>query len=47
MTRAVDPGKALNYLKKAKDSLSIAKIALDEKAYDNAAMNAVHGAINA
>ena len=47
MTRSVDPSKASNYLRKAEDSLRIARIALDEKAYDNAVLSAVHGAMNA
>ena len=47
MTRLVDPSKATNYLKKARDSLGMARIALNEKAYDNAVMSSVHGAINA
>jgi HEPN domain-containing protein len=34
-------------MKKAEDSLNMARIALDKKAYDNAVMSAVHGAINA
>lgn len=47
MTKTVDPSKAINYLKKAGDSLNMAGIALNEKAYDNAVMSAVHAAINA
>jgi uncharacterized protein (UPF0332 family) len=47
MTRAVDQSKAANYLIKAENSLRIAKIALQEKAYDTAVMDAVHSSINA
>ncbi len=47
MTRAVDTKKAMNYLAKADNSLHMAKIAIEERAYDNAAMSAVHSAINA
>jgi len=47
MTRAIDARKAMNYLTKAENSLRMAKIAIREKAYDNAVMSAIHGAINA
>ena len=47
MTRAVDSSKAKNYLKKAEDSLHMARIAIRESKYDNAVMSAVHSAINA
>jgi uncharacterized protein (UPF0332 family) len=47
MTRAVDQSKAVNYLTKAENSLRIARIALKEKAYDTAVMDAVHSSINA
>lgn len=47
MTRSIDQGKAINYLTKAENSLHIAKIALKEKAYDTAVMDAVHSSINA
>ncbi|MDE1839776.1 MAG: HEPN domain-containing protein, partial [Thaumarchaeota archaeon] len=47
MTRSVDQSKATNYLTKAENSLRIAKIALEEKAYDTAVMDAVHSSINA
>ncbi len=47
MTRAVDQSSATNYLTKAENSLRIAKIALQEKAYDTAVMDAVHSSINA
>lgn len=47
MTRAVDQSKAKNYLTKAENSLHIAKIAVQEKAYDTAVMDAVHSSINA
>ncbi|MDE1764756.1 MAG: HEPN domain-containing protein [Thaumarchaeota archaeon] len=46
MTRSVDQNKAKNYLIKAENALRIAKIALKEKAYDTAVMNAVHSSIN-
>lgn len=41
MTRSVDQSKATNYMIKAENSLRIAKIALKEKAYDTAVMDAV------
>ena len=47
MTRAVDARKAENYLVKATNSMKMANIAINERAYDNAVMSAVHGAINA
>jgi hypothetical protein len=47
MTRSVDQSKAANYLTKAENSLRIAKIALKERAYDTAVMDAVHSSINA
>ena len=47
MTRSVDQSKATNYLTKAENSLRIAKIALEEKAYDTAVLDAVHSSINA
>ena len=47
MTRFVDQSKAKNYLIKAENSLLVAKIAISEKAYDTAVMNAVHSSINA
>ena len=47
MTRAIDSSKAKNYLKKADDSLYIAKIGLKEGKYDNAVMSSIHCAINA
>lgn len=47
MTRPADTKKAMNYLVKADNSLRMAKIAIKEKAYDNAVMSAVHSAINA
>jgi uncharacterized protein (UPF0332 family) len=47
MTRAVDSSKAKNYLKKADDSLHMARLAIRERKYDNAVMSAVHSAINA
>jgi HEPN domain-containing protein len=45
MTRGIDSSKAKNYLKKAEDSLYMAKIATKEGKYDNAVMSAVHSAI--
>lgn len=47
MTKGIDSSKAKNYLKKAEDSLYMAKIATKEGKYDNAVMSAVHSAINA
>ena len=47
MTRAIDAAKGRDYLAKAENSLRMAKIAIREKAYDNAVMSAVHSAINA
>lgn len=47
MTRSIDSSKAKNYLRKAEDSLYMAKIATKEGKYDNAVMSAVHSAINA
>lgn len=47
MTRAVDSSKAKNYLRKADDSLYMARVAIREGKYDNAVMSAVHSAINA
>lgn len=47
MTRAVDQSKAAIFLTKAENSLRIARIALKEKAYDTAVMDAVHSSINA
>ncbi len=47
MTKTVDAKKATGYLKKAENSLHMAKLAIKEKAYDNAVMSAVHSAINA
>ncbi|MGI0072272.1 MAG: HEPN domain-containing protein [Nitrosotalea sp.] len=47
MTRAVDQSRAANYMTKAENSLRIARIALHEKAYDTAVMDAVHSSINA
>lgn len=47
MTRAVDSKKADNYLAKAENSLHMAKLAIEQKAYDNAVMSAIHSAINA
>lgn len=47
MTRAIDNSRGKDYLTKAENSLRMAKIAIKEKAYDNAAMSAIHGSINA
>lgn len=47
MSKSLDPHKAGDYVIKAENSLKIAKIALEEGAYDNAVMSAVHSAINA
>jgi uncharacterized protein (UPF0332 family) len=47
MTRPIDPKKATNYLIKAENSLRIAKIAIEQQAYDNAVISSIHSAINA
>lgn len=47
MTRPVDPKKASNYLIKAENSLRMAKIAIEQQAYDNAVISSIHSAINA
>ncbi len=47
MVRAVNPGKAIGYMTKAENSLRMSKIAIDQQAYDNAIMSAIHSAINA
>lgn len=47
MTRNLDKSKYTVYVTKAENSLKISKIALGEKAYDAAVMNAVHSSINA
>ena len=47
MVRAVNPGKAIGYMTKAENSLCMSKIAIDQQAYDNAIMSAIHSAINA
>lgn len=47
MVKAVNPGKAGGYMTKAENSLRMAKIGIDQQAYDNAIMSAIHSAINA
>lgn len=47
MTRPIDSKKAINYLTKAENSFRIAKIAIEQQAYDNAVMSSIHSAINA
>jgi uncharacterized protein (UPF0332 family) len=47
LTRNVNETEGRNYLKKAENSLSIARIALTEGAYDSSVMNSIHSAINA
>lgn len=47
MTRDLDKRKFDGYITKAENSLRISKIALKEKAYDAAVMNAVHSSISA
>ena len=42
----MDPIRAKNYMIKAENSLRMAKIALEQGAYDNAVMSSVHAAIN-
>jgi len=44
--RAIDPARSSNYLIKAENSLRMARIALEQGAYDNAVMSSVHSAIN-
>ena len=44
--RAVDSTRSRDYLTKAENSLRMARIALDQGAYDNAVMSSVHAAIN-
>jgi HEPN domain-containing protein len=46
MARGLDKSKAVGYITKAENSLRISRIALKEKAYDAAVMNAVHAVIN-
>ena len=43
----MDAKKAINYLAKAENSLHMAKIAIEQQAYDNAVMSSIHSAINA
>ena len=45
--RVVDKNRSIDYLTKAENSLRMAKIAVDQGAYDNAAMSSVHATINA
>lgn len=47
MVKAVNPAKAVGYMTKAENSLRMAKIGIDQQAYDNAIMSAIHSAINA
>jgi uncharacterized protein (UPF0332 family) len=47
MTKSVDPKKASGYVTKAEGFLEIANLALQNKKYDSAVMNAVHSAISA
>jgi HEPN domain-containing protein len=47
MTRALDASRGKDYFTKAKNSVRMANIAIQEKAYDNSVMSAIHGAINA
>ena len=42
----VDSTRSRDYLTKAENSLRMARIALEEGAYDNAVMSCVHSAIN-
>ncbi len=44
--KAVDRTRSRDYLTKAENSLRIAKIALEQGAYDNAVMSSLHSAIN-
>jgi uncharacterized protein (UPF0332 family) len=45
--RAIDKNRSKDYLTKAENSLRMAKIAIDQEAYDNAVMSSVHATINA
>jgi len=47
MVKAVNPAKAVGYMTKTENSLRMAKIGIDQQAYDNAIMSAIHSAINA
>jgi uncharacterized protein (UPF0332 family) len=47
MTRRIDANRGRDYLTKAENSLRRAKIAISEKAFDNAVMSAIHSSINA
>ena len=47
MSRKVDQKLYVNYLTKAEESLRIAELALNTKAFDAAVGNAIHSAINA
>jgi len=47
MSRKVDQKLYVNYLVKAEQSLRVAEMALDTKAFDAAVGNAIHSAINA
>ena len=47
MTKSVDPKKSRNYLTKSENSLRMAKIAVEQNAYDSAVISAIHSAINA
>lgn len=44
--KAIDSSKSRNYVTKAENSLRIARIALEQGAYDSAVVNSVHSAIN-
>jgi uncharacterized protein (UPF0332 family) len=46
MTRDLDKERYIGYVIKAENSLRIAKLALNEKAYDAAVVNAIHSGIN-
>jgi len=47
MSRKVDQKLYVNYLTKAEQSLHVAELALNAKAFDAAVGNAIHSAINA
>jgi len=47
MIRHVDSQKYANYVTKAENSLQLARVALERRAYDGAVMNCIHSAINA
>lgn len=47
MTKDIDSNKASDYITKAEEFLETAKLALENKKYNSAVMNAIHSSINA